>query len=68
MPQATDEMSTCCHEIVPVKQIVDNIDLKCIIQHHDYNGNCLNAWAVETSFCEFLDGYGHVGDDVEIEP
>ena len=68
MPQATDEMSTCCHEKDPAKRLVDNLDLQCIIQHPGYDGNCLNEWVVETSFCEFLDGYGRVGDDEEIEP
>ena len=26
-------------------------------------GNCLNEYVVETSFYEFLHGYGHVGDE-----
>ena len=60
-------MSTCCYEIVPVKQLVDDLDLQCITQHPGYDGNCLNQYVIEASFYEFLDDYGHVGDDEEIE-
>ena len=60
-------MSTCCYEIVPVKQLVDDLDLQCITQHPGYDENCLNQYVIETSFYEFLDDYGHVGDDEEIE-
>ena len=60
-------MSTCCHEIIPIKHLVDDLKLRCIIQHPGYEGNCLNPFVVETSFYEFLDYYGHIGDDEAIE-
>ena len=53
--------------IVPVKQFVDDLDHQCITQHPGYDGNCLNQYVIQASFYEFLDDYGHVGDDEETE-
>lgn len=58
--------STCCREIGLIDNLVEDQDLQCITQHPGYEGNCLNQYVIETSFYEFLDNYGHVGDDEPI--
>ena len=57
------ETSFCCTERGAIYNLVHDLGLNCITQHPGYEGNCLNEYVVETSFYEFLEDYGHVGDD-----
>ena len=58
--------SSCCREISAIEVLANEPRVQCITSHPGYEGNCLNPYVIETSFYEFLDGYGHVGDDEPI--
>ena len=66
MPMEKPETSFCCRERGIIFNLAHDLRLDCITQHPGYDGNCLNEYVVETSFYEFLEGYGHVGDDEPI--
>ena len=57
------ETSFCCKERGVIYNLAHDLGLNCITEHPGYEGNCLNEYVVETSFYEFLQGYGHVGDE-----
>ena len=60
------EESRCCREVGVINNLVEELDLSCVTEHPGYTGNCLNRYVIETSFYEYLDHYGHVGDDEPI--
>ncbi len=66
MPMLSSAESVCCHEVAPVDALREELSLSCITQHPGFHGNCINPYVVETSFYEFLENYGHVGDDEPI--
>ena len=58
--------SSCCREISTIEVLANELQVQCITSHPGFEGNCLNPYVIEPSFYEFLDGYGHVGDDEPI--
>ena len=61
-----EEDCICCREFEIMDPIREAYNVTCITDHPGYERNCLNEHVVETSFYEFLDYHGHVGDEKPI--
>ena len=63
---ATNTECLCCHELDPIQEKMEEMQLSCITQHTGFQGNCLNRDVIEVSMYEFVERNGPIDDNEPI--
>ena len=63
----TSRENICCHSYPKVKdKLKTDCFGPCITGHVGLIGNCLNQYVLETSFFQYLEMEGPIGDEEEV--
>ncbi|XP_061635875.1 uncharacterized protein LOC133481026 [Phyllopteryx taeniolatus] len=61
-PQPAGLESVCCQDLSAVAERL-TVGMSCLIEHEGFEANCLNQYVLETSFWEYIQTNGPIGDE-----
>ncbi|KAJ8310929.1 hypothetical protein KUTeg_011519 [Tegillarca granosa] len=60
---STPEKCCCCTSVAAVNEKVISASIKCITEHEGFIVNCLNNYVLESSYYEYIQENGRLGEN-----